>query len=83
MTKHEQKLQSVCESNRGVNYNDCRVAIESLDWDGWYPEVDTKGRLTGNLIPANEYGFSVCDVIGDSVLIHSTASDAVIVDDID
>jgi hypothetical protein len=81
MNEHESKLQAVCDENRGVNYNDCRQAIKSLDWDGWYPEVDVNGRLTGSLIPADQYGYSVCDVQGSSVLIHDTAMDAVVVND--
>ena len=81
MNEHEQQLQAVCEANRGVNYNDCRQVIKSLDWHGWYPEVDVKGRLTGNLIPADQYGYSICDVQGIDVVIHDTAMDAVVVDD--
>jgi len=37
----------------GQPYSACRAEIEALDWDGWYPEVDIDGNLTGAIIEAS------------------------------
>jgi hypothetical protein len=81
-TRHysEQALQAFAESARGVHYNKVRDQIGSYDWAGWYPEVTTRGVLTGNIIPADQYGYVVCDVQPCGVVIHEHASDAVVVD---
>ena len=77
---NEIALQTFAEKNRGQHYNAVRSGIESMDWDGWYPEINTEGCLTGCIIPADQYGYSVCDVSDEAVCVHSTAADAVIVD---
>jgi len=37
----------------GQSYSACRAEIEALDWDGWYPETDGQGYLTGAMVEAN------------------------------
>ena len=79
-TTTERHLQAFCFSHRGVNYDEFRSQIDALDWSGWYPEVDHIGTLTGEVIPGDQPGYSVCDVRGGSAVIHDNASDAVIAD---
>ena len=79
MSDREQRVQLACESNCGNQFNDCRSKLMELDWDGYYPEVDSDGCLTGNLISAEQPGYDVCDVSATGVSVHDTAMDAVIV----
>lgn len=37
----------------GQPYSACRHQLDVLDWDGWYPEVDIDGRLTGKIVEAS------------------------------
>jgi len=52
-----------------INFGDC------------YPEVDEDGCLTGNLIPGDEPGYSICDIdASGSVHRDEYAYDAMIAD---
>ena len=65
----------------GECYSKIREAIASIDCGDCYPEVDEDGLLTGNLIPGDEPGYSVCDIDKfGSVRRHEHASAAVIAD---
>ena len=65
----------------GKCYNKIRTDVAAVDCGDCYPEVDADGVLTGNLIPGDEPGYSICDIDeSGSVRRHQHASEAVIAD---
>lgn len=71
-----QSRVAVAQSCVGQHYCNARETIESANWDGWYPEVDQTGHLTGEVIEENSVNHTVVGVVTDS-LIHG-GSDAMI-----
>lgn len=53
----------------GQNYNTARGTLETIDFDGVYPEVDLNGVLTGNTIAATSMDHEIVDILesGDVV----------------
>lgn len=62
----------------GRHYNECRTLIQSLDWDGWYPVVDSDGILTGGVADAR-HDLDIVDIADDgSVVIRTDGRDAML-----
>jgi len=73
--------EQFCSEHAGRSYNKLRAAMIAINFGDCYPEVDEDGCLTGNLIPGDEPGYSICD-IDASVSVHRDeyAYDAMIAD---
>jgi len=78
MTTNVEALQWLAHLLKGQHYNAVREQIEALDWDGWYPEVDIDGDLTGEIIEASDAAYSIVDVTPEGVVARHGASDAMI-----
>jgi len=73
--------EKFCADHAGEHYNKIWDAIEKIDCGDCYPEVDADGVLTGNLIPGDEPGYSLCDIDqSGNVHRHEHAFEAVIAD---
>jgi hypothetical protein len=71
--------EQFCSDNAGVNYNEIRSSIQAIDFLDCYPVVDVDGKLTGECIPGDTSGYSVCDIGSNgSLRIHEHASEALI-----
>lgn len=70
-----------CSHHAGKPYNDVRKLLQSLDFGDCYPVVDSDGCLTGECIPGDTAGYSICDVDSDgNVQRHEHATEAMIED---
>ena len=72
------KHQAVCNANQGRAYGDVRNDLIQMDWDGYYPEVDLSGCLTGRVINAESPAHLVCDIKNGVVVFGEHTSDAMI-----
>jgi hypothetical protein len=72
--------EGFCEVHEGKNLDSLRRQFELVDWEGVFPEVDSKGCLTGRVIPGDEAGYTICDVTHRGIEFDEQASDAVIAD---
>ena len=72
---------SLCLYHAGKPYNDVRSSLQSVDFGDCYPEVDSDGCLTGECIPGDTDGYSICDIDSEgNVQRHEHAIEAVIED---
>jgi len=62
----------------GQPYADCREQIDTIDWDGWYPEVDIDGDLTGEIADLHSTEHEIVDVTPDGVVAWPGATDAMV-----
>jgi hypothetical protein len=73
--------EQFCSEHAGRSYNKLRAAMIAINFGDCYPEVDEDGCLTGNLIPGDEPGYSICDIdASGSVHRDEYAYDAMIAD---
>jgi len=73
--------EQFCVDNAGSSYSVVRTQIQAIDFHDCYPVVDSDGRLTGECIPGDTVGYSVCDIDSTgSLRLHEHASEALIAD---
>ena len=71
--------EQFCVDHAGVGYDVVRAQIQAIDFNDCYPVVDSHGRLTGECIPGDTAGYSVCEIGSDgSPIVHEFAVDALI-----
>ena len=77
----ELEPEDFCSYHAGQPYNDVRSLLQSLDFGDCYPVVDSDGYLTGECIPGDTAGYSICDIDSDgNVQRHEHAIEAMIED---
>ena len=54
--------EQFCVDHAGIGYDVVRTQIQAIDFCDCYPVVDGDGRLTGQCIPGDTAGYSVCDI---------------------
>jgi len=66
------ELESCARENATLHYEDAKAAslMDSLDWDGYYPEVDGHGYLTGDIVDIDTEGYINVD---DEVYVREDA----------
>ena len=68
----EFELTSIIRNMEGTHYDEARQFIEQMDWRTFYPVVDKKGFLTGQVIDGNDpIDYIIVDIV-DGVLVEST-----------
>ena len=73
--------EQFCKDSAGTNYSAIRSQIQSIDFGDCYPVVDRNGNLTGECVPGDAAGYSICDIGSDDApRVHEHASEAVIAD---
>jgi hypothetical protein len=71
--------QQFCTAHAGVNYSAIIIKIQAIDFGDCYPVVDNNGNLTGECLPGDTEGYSICDINSDGVpRVHEHAVDAMI-----
>ena len=71
--------EQFCIDNAGVNYNTIREQIQAVDFGDCYPVVDSNGNLTGECVPGDAAGYSVCDISSDGgPVVHDFACEVLI-----
>jgi hypothetical protein len=71
--------EQFCSDNVGTNYNAIRSSIQAVDFGDCYPVVDRHGNLTGECIPGDTAGYSICDICSDgNVIVSEYAVEAMI-----
>lgn len=63
--------EQFCSDNAGANYNAIRSSIQAIDFGDCYPAVNSNGNLTGECIPGDTAGYSICDIDSDGNAIVS------------
>lgn len=75
---------SLCSYHAGQPYNDVRSLLQSVDFGDCYPVVYSDGKnwcLTGECIPGDTDGYSICDIDSDgNVQRHEHATEAMVED---
>jgi len=70
-----------CSDHAGCSFSTVRSLIQSIDFGDCYPVVDRSGNLTGECVPGDADGYSICDIDNDDApRVHEHASEAVIAD---